>query len=45
VTRQIGSLKSRVQRLDADDPGYRQAFTDLLSAEALRRGLRDRLAG
>jgi len=45
VTRQIGSLKSRVQRLEADDPGYQQAFADLLRAEALRRALRDRLAG
>jgi len=45
VTRQIGSLKSRVQRLEADDPTYQQAFADLLRAEALRRGLRDRLAG
>jgi DNA primase len=45
VTRLIGTLRSRVQRLDVDDPGYAQAFSDLVRAEAHRRWLRDRIAG
>jgi DNA primase len=42
VTREIGTLRSRVQRMDADDPGYQQAFAELMHAEARRRALRDR---
>ncbi|HET9654906.1 MAG TPA: DNA primase [Kineosporiaceae bacterium] len=45
ASREIGTLKSRVQRLEADDPGYQQAFTDLLAAEARRRALRERFIG
>ena len=41
----IGDLKARVQRLEPDDEGYQQAFTDLLSAETRRRALRERIAG
>jgi DNA primase len=45
ITRQIGMRRSRVQRLDPDDPAARQAFADLLAAEARRRALRDRITG
>lgn len=45
MTRRIGTLRSRVQRMEADDPGYQQAFTDLLAAESRRRALRDRVVG
>lgn len=45
VTREIGTLRSRVQRMDADDPGYQQAFAELMHAEARRRALRDRFTG
>jgi DNA primase len=45
VTREIGTLRSRVQRMAADDPGYQQAFTELLAAESRRRALRDRFIG
>jgi DNA primase len=45
ITRQIGMMRSRVQRLDVDDPRAAQAFSDLLAAEARRRALRDRISG
>jgi DNA primase len=45
ITRQIGMMRSRVQRLDAHDSGAAQAFADLLAAEARRRALRDRITG
>jgi DNA primase len=45
ISRRIGILRSRVQRLDADDPGAAQAFADLLAAETRRRALRDRITG
>ncbi len=45
VTRSIGTLKSRVQRLTPEDADYQQAFADLLSAETRRRGLRERITG
>jgi DNA primase len=45
VTREIGTLRSRVQRMDPDDPGYQQAFAELLTAEGRRRALRDRFTG
>lgn len=45
VTREIGTLRSRVQRMDADDPGYQQAFAELVAAESRRRALRDRFIG
>jgi DNA primase len=45
ITRRIGLLRSRVQRLGADDPGAVEAFSDLLAVEARRRALRDRITG
>ena len=45
VTRKVGMMRSRVQRLDGDDPAAGQAFTDLLAAEARRRSLRERITG
>src|SRR6185312_11987666 len=45
VTRRIGVMRSRVQRLDPDDVAAAQAFSDLLAAEASRRALRDRITG
>jgi DNA primase len=45
VSRAIGTLRSRVQRLEPTDPGYQEAFADLLAAEARRRQLRDRISG
>ena len=45
VSRQVGVLRSRVQRLDADDPAAGQAFAELLAVEAQRRTLRERISG
>lgn len=45
VTREIGTLRGRVQRMNPDDPGYQQAFAELLAAEGRRRALRDRIIG
>ena len=45
LSRQIGALRSRVQRLDADDPASGEAFAELLAAETRRRTLRDRITG
>ena len=45
LTRRIGTLRSRVQRMEADDPGYQQAMRRPLRAEARRRALRDRFLG
>jgi DNA primase len=45
INRQIGMMRSRVQRLDPDDPAAAAAFADLLAAEARRRALRDRITG
>ncbi len=45
VTRKIGMMRSRVQRLDPDDPAAGPAFADLLTAEARRRSLRERITG
>jgi DNA primase len=45
LSRQIGALRSRVQRLDADDPASGEAFAELLAAETRRRALRDRITG
>ena len=45
ITRRIGVMRSRVQRLDPDDVAAVQAFADLLVAEARRRALRDRITG
>ena len=45
LTRRIGDLRARVQRLGAGDDGYAEAFSDLLAAETRRRSLRDRISG
>ena len=45
LTRAIGTLRSRVQRLAATDPAYQEAYVELLEVEARRRSLRDRMAG
>ena len=45
ITREIGNLKSRVQRLDPAGPEAGQAFADLMAAEAYRRSLRERISG
>jgi DNA primase len=45
VSRRVGVLRSRVQRLDPGDPGAGAAFTELLAVEAQRRSLRERVSG
>ena len=45
VTRVIGNLHSRVQRLDQAGPEAEEAFADLMAAESYRRALRDRITG
>ena len=45
VLRSIGALRSRVQRMEPDDPAYTAAFAELLAVEARRRGLRERISG
>lgn len=45
ITREIGTLRSRVQRMDADDPGYQLATAELMAVEGRRRALRDRFVG
>jgi DNA primase len=45
LSRHIGALRSRVQRLDPDDPAAGQAFAELLAAETRRRTLRERITG
>lgn len=42
ITREIGTLKSRVNRLKVTDPGYQQAFAELMAAEECRLALRNR---
>lgn len=45
ATGEISTLRSRLQRMDADDPGYLQAFAELTDVEARRRALRERFTG
>jgi DNA primase len=45
LSRRVGALHSRVQRLEADDPGAGEAFAELLAAETRRRTLRERITG
>ena len=45
VSRRVGVMRSRVQRLDASDPGAAEAFAELLAVESQRRALRERIAG
>jgi DNA primase len=45
LSRRVGALHSRVQRLEADDPRAGEAFAELLAAETRRRTLRERITG
>jgi DNA primase len=45
VSRRVGVMRSRVQRLEATDPAASEAFAELLAAESERRALRERIAG
>jgi len=45
VSRAVGTLHSRVQRLQPTDPGYAESFAELLAAESRRRALRERISG
>ncbi len=45
LTRTIGTLRSRVQRLSETDASYLQTFSDLLAAEGRKRLLRERITG
>ncbi len=45
LTRAIGTLRSRVQRLDPASPEAEAAFAELLAAEGRRRTLRERISG
>ncbi|MFN8076152.1 MAG: DNA primase [Kineosporiaceae bacterium] len=43
LTRQIGALRSRVQRLDPDDPAYTATYRELFAAEQRRHELKARV--
>jgi DNA primase len=45
VSRRVGVMRSRVQRLDPSDPAAGEAFAELLAVESQRRALRERIAG
>ncbi len=45
VTREIATLRSRVQRMEPDDPDALTAFAELTAAEGRRRAVRDRMTG
>jgi DNA primase len=45
VSRRVGVLRSRMQRLDPTDPAAGAAFAELLAVEAQRRSLRERISG
>jgi DNA primase len=45
VSRRVGVMRSRVQRLDPSDPAASEAFAELLAVESQRRALRERIAG
>lgn len=45
LSRTIGTLRSRVQRLDPAGEEHRAAYADLLVAEGRRRDLRERIVG
>jgi DNA primase len=45
VSRRVGVLHSRVQRLEPSDPAAMGASAELLAVEAQRRALRERMAG
>jgi DNA primase len=43
LARSIATLRSRVQRLQANDAAHQEAYVELLAAETRRRSLRDRM--
>jgi DNA primase len=45
ISRKIGVMRSRVQRLDPNAPAVLEALAELQATEAQRRSLRDRIAG
>jgi DNA primase len=45
VSRRVGVLHSRVQRLEPSDPAAVEASAELLAVESERRALRERIAG
>jgi DNA primase len=45
VSRRVGVLRSRVQRLEPSDPAAAEAFAELLGLEAQRRALREGISG
>jgi DNA primase len=45
VSRRVGIMRSRVQRLDPSAPAAAEAFAELLAVESERRALRERIAG
>jgi DNA primase len=45
VSRRVGVLRSRVQRLEPGDPAAGETFAELLGLEAQRRALREGIAG
>ena len=45
VSRRVGVLRSRVQRLEPGDPAAGEAFAELLGLEAQRRALREGISG
>ncbi|MCD9153397.1 DNA primase [Aeromicrobium duanguangcaii] len=45
ISRQIGDVKSRLQRTDPTAPEYQEVFGQLVALEQRRRGIRDRALG
>ncbi len=45
LTREIGILHSRVQRMEPGDPSHQQVFAALVAAETRRHKLRERITG
>jgi DNA primase len=45
VSRRVGVMRSRVQRLDPSHPAAGEAFAELLAVESQRRALRERMGG
>jgi DNA primase len=43
ATREIGNLRSRVQRMEPDHAEYQSTYAELFALEARRRSLQDRI--
>ena len=41
LTRRIGEVRGRMQRIGEGNPGYQEAFAELVALEGERRGLRE----